>query len=74
MALCGDYITMRPSAKKVLLLVELLWGKGWEQEPGKVLCFLSRVILFHLASLTQQRHVAHMSYVLDKKSTEGRMP
>ena len=36
MALCGDYITMRPSAKKVLLLVELLWGKGWEQEPGKV--------------------------------------
>lgn len=50
MALCGDYITMRPSAKKVLLLVELLWGKGWEQEPGKVLCFLSRVILFHLAS------------------------
>ena len=39
MALCGDYITMRPSAKKVLLLVELLWGKGWEQELEKCSVF-----------------------------------
>lgn len=30
-SLCCDYIAMRPSAKKVLLLAKLWWWKGWKQ-------------------------------------------